>query len=139
MQTLNQFIAKHGITAECQWADRNPNMDDKEWSRDSTHYRVTLTIRDGKRRRKMQTYFSMGSAHTKEPSAADVLDCLASDASGYDNAQSFEEWARDYGYDPDSRKAEKTYKTIAKQSERLKQWLGNPDEYQHLLFDTERL
>jgi len=43
------------------------------------------------------------------PEFADVLYCLVWDASAIDFT-GFEEWAREYGYDPDSRKAEQTYR-----------------------------
>lgn len=42
------------------------------------------------------------------PSVVDVMACLASDASALD-CVSFEEWAGDFGYDTDSRKAEGVY------------------------------
>ena len=41
------------------------------------------------------------------PSVADVLSCLLSDANAIH--MTFEEWCSDFGYDSDSRKAEKTY------------------------------
>jgi len=99
-------------------------------------------------------YFSQGSAHTVDPTLADVLDCLASDASGYENAKDaaqynreknqgslrteFDEWADEYGYDTDSRKAEKIYKTVKRQAEQLKRTLG-AEAYEQLLWNTERL
>jgi hypothetical protein len=86
----------------------------------------------------MSLYFSQGSAHTDPPTVEDVLDCLASDASGYDQARGFEEWARDLGYGEDSRKAEKVYKSVKRQAEQLKRLIGE-DAYQTLLYQTERL
>lgn len=44
------------------------------------------------------------------PAIADVLFCLVSDASALD-APDFEHWAAEYGYDADSREAERTYQT----------------------------
>ena len=43
------------------------------------------------------------------PEFADVLYCLVADASVID-FPGFEEWAREYGYDTDSRKAEQMYR-----------------------------
>ncbi len=37
---------------------------------------------------------------------------------------SFDEWARDLGYDTDSRRAEKTYKQVVSQTAKLKRFLG---------------
>src|ERR1051325_8456409 len=80
-----------------EWADATPNLaGDKDGA--ASHYKVTF--RRG--RRQFTTYFSMGAAHTKEPTAAEVLDCLASDVSGFQNAGSFESWCDEYGYDHDS-------------------------------------
>lgn len=131
MTTLADFINAHHITADAQHADSNPNMDGSE---NMDHWRVTLR-RPG---RKMTVYFSMGRGHNgKAPKADDVLDCLASDAAGVENAQSFEDWASEYGYDADSRKAHRTYTICKRQAERLRKFVG--DEYQALLFETERL
>lgn len=58
------------------------------------------------------------------PTAADVLECLCSDASGYDNARGFEDWAAEFGYSADSRKAEALWHTVAEQSRKLRQLLG---------------
>lgn len=104
---------------------------------------------DGSKRRSFSFYFSQGSAHTQDPTLADVLDCLASDASGYENAKprnhserpdsaAFLNWASDYGYDPDSRKAEKTFRAIKRQSEQLKRTIGQA-AYEELLYNVERL
>lgn len=91
------------------------------------------------RTKPLELYFSQGSAHTEPPTLADVLDCLASDAAGYNQAGGqFEEWCSEYGYDSDSRKAEKTFRAVQQQARDLKALLGN-DAYEELLFQTERL
>ena len=79
----------------------------------------------------------MGPALTDEPDAADVLNCLASDASGYENAGSFEEWAGEYGYDTDSRSAERTFSAVESQTLALRSFLG--ERYGDYLWDTEGL
>ena len=71
------------------------------------------------------------------PEVADILDCLASDASCVHYGQSFEDFAGDMGYEKDSRKAKATYNLIKKQAEALKQLLGN-DAFEKLL-KIERL
>ena len=58
------------------------------------------------------------------PSLADILSCLSSDASVLD-CNSFEEWAMEYGYDPDSRKAESVYQECLKQSLAFRNLVGN--------------
>lgn len=129
--TLQDFIEGHGVRMACDWADENPNMDDMPDG--STHYRCLL--RYGRRR--LTVPFSMGPAHCKEPELADVLDCLASDACSYDNARDFEDWCAEYGYDTDSRKAERTYRAVERQREGLYRLLG--DEAYRELLEAERL
>lgn len=137
MGTLADFIQKKGIVAKAEWADRNPSMDNDSGHM-TRHFKVTLSYMEGDQRKRLTTYFSQGSAHTKEPTAADVLDCLASDASGVENAGTFEEWASEYGYDEDSRKAERTYKICQKQAAQLRLFLNSDEAYQELLWETER-
>ena len=134
MNTIRRFISDNRVRAVVDWADANPNVEQDEWARHATHYRVTLKCG----RRQMTTPWSQGSAITREPSAADVLDCLASDAVGIENASSFEEWCAEYGYDSDSRKAERIFQTCTRQSADLKALVGE-DAYRTLLWDTERL
>ena len=87
----------------------------------------------------MSLVFSMGSGHGgKRPELADVLDCLASDAAGYENARSFADWCADYGYDVDSRRAERTFKAVERQATSLHRVLGE-SAYRTLLWDIERL
>ncbi len=58
-----------------------------------------------------------------EPDKADVLYSLAMDASVLD-APSFEEWASDFGYDTDSREAEKTYRACLDIALKLRNAIG---------------
>ena len=60
-----------------------------------------------------------------KPTVEDVLSCLCMDSSGYDSARDFEGWAEDYGYSPDSRNAEKTWRIVGEQSRELRQFLGS--------------
>lgn len=131
--TLLQFVTDNLLTMTAERTDSNPSLDD---SANMDHWKVT--IRCGSRR--MSLVFSMGYGHYGElPKLVDVLDCLASDASSYDNAQSFEDWADELGMDTDSRKALRTFKTVQRQSEKLRTLLG--DEAYMLLTDgsVERL
>ena len=58
------------------------------------------------------------------PDPCDVLSSLALDASILD-AGSFEDWASEFGYDPDSRKAEATYRACLEIALKLRQGLGD--------------
>ncbi len=130
-KSIKEFVKENKITIKNEWVDSNPNMQDFQ----GDNWKVTLKANG----HQLTTYFSKGYGHHgAEPEADEVLDCLASDAAGYDNARDFEDWASDYGYDTDSRKAEKIYNTIAKQAKKLEAFLGS-DLYQKLLFETERM
>lgn len=121
-----QFVNKHGIKISCEWADENKN--NPGW-KEATHFRVTLRMKG----KQLTTYFSHGYGISGEPTADSVLEALASDSSGIENARSFEEWAGEYGYDTDSRKAETIYKVCEKQAEKLQRFLGD-ELYQILLW-----
>jgi hypothetical protein len=130
--TLAKFLATNRITATVERADSNPSMDDN--LRQMDHWKVTLKFS----RRRMTVPFSMGSGHNgAAPELASVLDCLASDSAGYVNARSFEDWCSEYGYDTDSRKAERTFNACKRQAERLREFLGDA-LYEQLLWNTER-
>lgn len=86
-------------------------------------YRVTLRFEG----RQLSTDFHQGAAHTKEPTAADVLSCLISDASSGDSG-SFGDFCCDFGYDTDSRKAFDLYMACRKVNKRLRHFLGDSFE-----------
>ncbi len=130
--TINDFIKSAGLTMSAAWTDHNPTMENSEHM---DHWRCI--IRAGKAR--MSLVFSMGSGHGgKRPELADVLDCLASDAAGYENAKGFDDWCGDYGYDQDSRRALRTFKAVERQATSLHRVLGE-SAYNALLWDIERL
>lgn len=130
MKNIKTFVNRHNIKADVEWADSNPHMTDFE----GNHFKVRLRYRG----RQLTIPFSQGYGLSGEPTAADVLNCLASDSASVENARSFEEWASELGYDPDSRKAEKTFKVCETQADKLKKFLGN-DLYEDLLWNTEGL
>lgn len=120
-KTLKSFITEHSISLTAEQAASNANMINSPEG--MSHWMVTITGRfHGGSRRQMTTAFSMGSALVGEPQPEAVLDCLISDAAGVD--QSFEDWARDLGMDPDSRKAEASYKACQASAAQLKTFLG---------------
>lgn len=131
--TIQEFIEKYDVEMEFEEVSSRPDglMDDN-WK--ARHYRCTLTQRSY--HNKMEVYFSVGLAHS-EPKLEDILDCMASDSAGYENAWSFEDWANEYGYDPDSRKDERIYNACAKQAEELNAWLRD-EAYHDLLWNTMR-
>jgi hypothetical protein len=118
--TKTELLKRVKIT--CKRAKVNPHMTDMPAG--SAHWRCTLRYRG----RQMTCPFSQGPAICREPTAEDLLECLLMDASGAD--QPFEDWAGDYGYDTDSRKAERTHNACVAQTEKLKRLLGEDfDEF----------
>ena len=132
--TLDQFITEQQLVMSVRPIKRNPHMQEQM----PRNFNCTIEFEGRGYHEPLTVYFSQGSAHKEPPTLAEVLDCLASDASGVDNAQSFEDWASEYGYDTDSRKAECTYRICEKQAQELKALLGR-DAYNQLLYGTERL
>lgn len=128
MRTMEQFIIDAGLSMTCKRTDRNPYMTDPGMR----HWRVRIKSQIGT----MTITFSQGPAIAEDPTLEGVLDCLAADAAGYENADGFDDWCDEYGYDSDSRKAERIYKAIGKQVDKLKSLLGA--DYDALLWETER-
>lgn len=138
--TIADFISGMHITMTAERTNSNPSMPD---SSNMDHWKCLLRWKlfsNGKPiERRMTVYFSMGYGHNgKAPNAADVLDCLSSDAASIENSPDFESWASDFGYETDSRKAERAFKACEHQAKRLQNFLGE-DAYQQLLWNTERL
>jgi hypothetical protein len=52
---------------------------------------------------------------------------------------SFEEWCGEYGYDVDSRKAEKIFRICRRQGQSLLRILGGQAALDDLMYQTERL
>jgi hypothetical protein len=119
------------LTAEITLEDEgreSPCEPGENWE----HQKWAVTLRyDG---REMVTPFYTGMLHG-EPKASDVLESLLSDAGGYANADSFEDWASDYGYDPDSRMHERTYKAVGEQTDKLRHLLGG--DFDSLVFPDD--
>ena len=126
---LDQFITEQQLIMSVRPIRRNPHMQEQL----PRNFECTIAFEGRGYHEPLTVYFSQGSAHKKPPTLAEVLDCLASDASGVDNAQSFEDWASEYGYNTDSRKAERTYNICVQQARELKALLGQ-DAYNQLLY-----
>lgn len=140
LKTLSEFCEENGITIK---NTRIPSRTDSLMSDLPNHYVSTLIRHcndsDGRQeKRELSIQFSQGSAHKKQPAVEDVLNCCAADSAGYENVDCFEDWAAEYGYDTDSRKAENIYKTVATESAKLKNFLGQ-ELYDELLWNVEQL
>lgn len=151
-EALSEFIKRNGITMEAKRIDARPDRAGRDagWDANASHWRCTFhlatprdifnTQRDGtvtvRARRRMTVYFSMGAVLQGPPAADDVFDALASDAAGMDG-RTFEEWADEYGFDTDSRKAHTTFLACRRSAGRLCAFLGHI-EVERLMYATER-
>ena len=142
---LSSLIKQSGLTIECsKGAPKNPQMPDthvgwtckifysgKGWangpSMDVPFYQSEYAY--GTKPRYFDYPYQEREWERKNkrpaPTLEDVLSCLVMDASGYENSRNFEDWASDYGFDTDSRTAERTYQTVAEQSKALRHLLGH--------------
>jgi hypothetical protein len=102
-----------------------PGPPNEQWGTPNNGWRVTL--RNGRGGRYTVPFYT-GLGLTGEPTAADVIQCLVSDAAGYRDTGDFQEWCSDYGMDTDSRAAHKTWKACRRISERLHTFL-TPEEF----------
>ena len=149
-KTLKQFIKEQGLSAKILPIAHRPDrgIGDEQWNRTARHFHITVLGRQiGGARPDMlpataiSFYFSQGTAITKTPTLADLLDCLASDASGTEGAQ-FADWVSEYGYDLTTHQAYKnakaTFKACKRAARDLRSLLGET-AYLELINEVEKL
>ncbi len=88
-----------------------------EWQQNANGYRCTLRYKG----RQYSLDFWQGVGISGDPTAESVLECLLSDASVSDG---FEEFCGEFGYDTDSRKAERLHKACLKIRDNMERLLG---------------
>lgn len=121
-ETLADLAAQATIIATntgkvgLDWAKLSP------WQREAVHYRVTLHYRT----RRLTVDWWQGAGIKHAPWAADVLSSLLSDAEC--GASSFEDFCAEFGYDEDSRAAERTYHACKAMGPKLRRLLGTDYE-----------
>jgi len=151
-QTAEQFITARHLTMTAARIPERKDIPSDTWSKDARHWKCTVRVSipiaeimpgdNVHHNTPMVVYYSQGSAHTENPTLADVLDCLASDVSGIDG-QSFEAWASDYGYTcvtcgQPTKGAERIFHKIEEQRDDLTKLIG-ADALEVLLYEVERL
>jgi hypothetical protein len=73
-----------------------------------------------------------------EPDVPSILNDLRSMSLSCDNAADFDAWAKDLGYDNDSRAAENSYYARCTETRKLERWLGL-GRFRMLLWETKGL
>lgn len=132
--SLDGFIAQHGITATIE---RGGYALAHRPSGDWAHSAWTVTIESEAGAYLVVPFFT-GSA-ASEPTVNDVLECLALDAAGYENARNFRGWADEYGYDVDDDEFgqhERTFRAVETQTENLRAQLGH-DAFEQLVWNVD--
>jgi hypothetical protein len=129
--TVEQFITDHKLKLTSHEVTIRP---DKLMSDSCFHFRCRISQGS----RGFSFYWSQGSGLPAMSAFNDVLDILAADACGYENCGSFEEWAAESGYEPDSRSAERVWKAVKRQSEQLKRLLLGNEAYEQLIWNVNR-
>lgn len=104
------------IRSEVTYGNNVKELDD--WQKRAHPW--TVTLKNGRKR--MTTAFFTGEA-LGEPSTFDVLWCLVSDASGV--CDGFEWFCDCYGYDRDSRRAERIFNQCKTYKRKLEKFLGD--------------
>ena len=103
------FLKETNTKFKATYLDHNYYFTDDKDTRDV--YRITLSNNRGR----ISFKFGQSIAETgKKPSAYSVLACLEK----YEYID-FNDFCSNFGYDTDSRKAEKTYKAVKKEYEKL--------------------
>lgn len=107
----NDFLKKTGATIKINFSHNGKHFADDKQNRDI--YKVTIS--KGKRFFTFNFGQSIAKSGLKlQPNNYDILACLQK----YD-AGSFEEFCGEFGYNIDSSRAEKTYKAVCKEYEKL--------------------
>lgn len=99
---------------------------DKVEARDGwEHYatRCKLTYQG----RSMVLTYKQGVGHVDPPTRRDVMESVLMDSASLADYDTFEEWARQYGEDDDSRAAKRLWHSVRKQDSNLRRLLG--DDY----------
>jgi len=129
-RTMADQLKEYGLKVS---VEREPSRPDGFADGMTRHFRCIVT-RKGSRARYL-CHFSQGDAHTEDPTPEDVIGALVSDAYGIRDG--FEGWARELGYDTDSREAERVFKACEKTAAGLRRLLSDA-EVEALTYETER-
>jgi hypothetical protein len=136
MHDIRQLVENAGI--EITEALELTDLEDlpEGWEPGSRHWSVTMYNRSTGE--SLTAPWIIGPAADWDTTdAAEVLDTMASGAVSYDTAPTFEEYAAEFGLNPDSRREEAGWRKLGEASDDLERFLGR--DYQTFLYDTERL
>lgn len=96
--TANNFMKLHQLGFRVERVSTRPDSLG-DWQRDARHWR--FEFRTLSNDEVFAGYFSQGSAHSTEPTAAEVLEACTMDARSFDDAADVLDFAHEFGYDLD--------------------------------------
>jgi hypothetical protein len=134
MQTLAKFLDGNDVAMRCRPVTVNGDptgLIAEPWA--PQQYSCRLYRSNGHR-----PLTAIVGSDSGAPELCDVLDAVAAQAAVVDQAQAYEQWALEMGFDPDSREGERVYRAARREAKLLRQLLGE-DQYARLLWHTERL
>lgn len=113
------FLAKNNAKMTIKFLDCTKKFWGENGRYYHNQYKVIIT-RNGKRMTITFTDSIYNTQNGEEPTEYDILACLQK----YD-VGSFEDFCYEFGYDIDSRKAEKTYKAVVKEYNNVERVFGD--------------
>jgi hypothetical protein len=117
-KTLPALLEELGVTLKIRHR-AHPNHA-SEWQLRANCYRVTLSYQG----RSYSLFFYQGTGIKSEPSASDVVACLASDYSILSSCETLKCFGDCMGWNKDTAN---TYRAIKRQSARYSKLIGNPN------------
>ena len=113
-----EICKKHGITMKVG----SPKYGPVDWDKGYDHYTFPVTLRkDGKSMRTSFTQSRVGGS--TPPTEYDIVSCITKADPG-----TFEDFCSEFGYDTDSRQAEKTYRAVKSEWNKVARVFGSEGE-----------
>jgi hypothetical protein len=138
MATITEYVKAHGITVDVV-KDNGRQIDETGWEH------LAFNVRLGYAGRTLTVPWRQGMGITTHPvhMADSILDSLISDACAWQQAEDFEDFASEFGYeteDPeDARRVRRIWQTIERLSPRVVALVGGQEEFDVLAYETDRL
>lgn len=132
MTTTKQYVRRNNITVTVEH-DRGSQVENG-WEHHA--YVLAMHWNDGALSRSVggiKWHQGVGIETVPQDEPAWVLDALVGDATTYLDAESFEDFCNTFGYDTDSRAAERDYHECGENAKRLRALCGSEAEFQNLL------
>ena len=124
------FLAKYGITFSFKLANKKLPTWAESKERQNNHF--TVTFKRGDKKLSFDFFGSQNDYRNgkQEIDAYSVLACCSSD---YYCPETVEDFCGEFGYDEDSRKAEKLHKACLKQSKKLQAFFSGEEMVENLM------